>query len=133
MNNYEYEAIFTNASAARPATRPCWRSTTSGGHAAHTAAITFGQTLGSATLGGGTSSVLGTWSYVDPSTVLGAGTNTNVPVIFTPNDLTTYDVVPSTVTQQADAVRPHSQACYARSRRSQRLRSAAALRCAAAP
>jgi len=50
--------------------------------------------------------VPGTWSFVDPSTVLGAGTHANVPVILTPNDTGSYDVVPVTVTVTVNKATP---------------------------
>jgi len=108
MNNNEYEAIFTNSlgsTTSNPAvllvghTNPTVTPPTAG-------TITFGQPLGSSTLSGGTSSVPGTWSFLNPSTALGAGTYTNVPVIFTPNDTASYNVVPSTVTVTVNQATP---------------------------
>ena len=109
MNNYQYEAIFTNSlgsATSNPAvlavghTIPTVTPPTAG-------AITFGQTIGSSTLSGGTSSVPGTWSFVNPSTAPAAGTYSDVAVIFTPTDTNSYDVVPATVTVTVNKATPY--------------------------
>ena len=59
-------------------------------------AITYGQTLASSTLSGGTASVAGTFGFTTPSTVPGVGTYA-APVTFTPTDTATYFTVSGTV------------------------------------
>ena len=59
-------------------------------------AITYGQTLASSTLTGGTGSVAGAFSWTSPSTKPGAGTQTE-SVTFTPTDTTDYNTVTSTI------------------------------------
>jgi len=53
-------------------------------------AITYGQTLASSTLTGGTASVSGTFAFTSPSTAPGAGTAAQ-SVTFTPTDTTDYN------------------------------------------
>jgi hypothetical protein len=109
MNNNEYEAIFTNSAGsatsnaallavdhAIPRVTPPTAS-----------AITFGQTLASSTLSGGTASVPGTWSFVSPSSVLTAGTDASIPVIFTPTDTSSYDTVPEMVSVTVSKATPY--------------------------
>jgi len=58
--------------------------------------LTYGQTLQSSTLTGGTASVGGHFTWTTPSTVPGAGTAA-YGVTFTPNDTTDYTIVTGTV------------------------------------
>ena len=58
--------------------------------------ITYGQTLASSTLSGGTASVAGTFTFTTPSTVPGLGTATQ-GVTFTPSDTTNYNTATTTV------------------------------------
>ena len=60
------------------------------------ATITEGQPLSAATLSGGNASVSGSFSYPDPSTVPPAGEYV-AAVIFTPDDMATYNPVQDTV------------------------------------
>jgi hypothetical protein len=53
--------------------------------------ITYGQTLASSTLTGGTASVAGTFAWTTPSTVPNAGTSSQ-SVTFTPSDTTDYNI-----------------------------------------
>jgi hypothetical protein len=57
--------------------------------------ITFGQTLASSTLSGGSASVPGTFTFTTPSTAPPAGI-ANQPVTFTPNDTANYNTVSTT-------------------------------------
>jgi len=59
-------------------------------------AITYGQTLASSTLSGGSASVSGTFAWTTPSTVPGAGTSSQ-SVTFTPSDTTDYSTVTGSV------------------------------------
>ena len=59
-------------------------------------AITYGQTLASSTLTGGSASVAGTFAFTTPSTVPNAGTAAQ-SVTFTPTDTTNYNTVTGTV------------------------------------
>ncbi len=56
--------------------------------------ITFGQTLASSTLSGGTAGTGGTFAFTLPSTAPNAGT-ANQPVTFTPTDVANYNTVPT--------------------------------------
>ena len=60
-------------------------------------AITYGQTLSSSTLTGGTASVAGTFSWTTPATAPPVGTDSE-SVTFTPNDTTDYNTVTGSVT-----------------------------------
>ena len=60
-------------------------------------AITFGQTLASSTLSGGTASVGGTFTWSTPTTAPGVGDYSG-SVMFTPTDTTDYNTVTGTVT-----------------------------------
>jgi hypothetical protein len=53
--------------------------------------ITYGQTLASSTLTGGTASVAGGFAWTTPSTVPNAGTSSQ-GVTFTPTDTTDYNI-----------------------------------------
>ena len=55
-------------------------------------AITYGQTLASSTLNGGTASVSGSFSWTSSTTAPGAGTPSE-GVTFTPADTTDYNTV----------------------------------------
>jgi hypothetical protein len=57
-----------------------------------TTSITYGQTLASSTLSGGTSTPAGTFAWTTPSTAPGAGTAAQ-SVTFTPTDTTDYNTV----------------------------------------
>ncbi len=59
-------------------------------------AITYGQTLASSTLTGGSASVSGSFSWTTPTTAPGAGTP-NEGVTFTPSDTTDYNTVSGSV------------------------------------
>ena len=59
-------------------------------------AITYGQTLASSTLSGGSGSVAGTFAFTTPSTAPGAGT-ASYSVTFTPTDTTDYAAATTTV------------------------------------
>ena len=59
-------------------------------------AITYGQTLASSTLTGGSATVPGSFSFTTPSTAPNGGTAAQ-PVIFTPADTTTYNSVTGSV------------------------------------
>ena len=60
------------------------------------AAITFGQTLSSSTLSGGTASVPGTFAFTTPATTPNAGTASQ-GVTFTPTDAANYNTATSSV------------------------------------
>jgi len=60
------------------------------------ATITYGQTLGDSTLGGGTASVAGLFAWTNPATAPNAGTNMSFPVTFTPNDTANWNTVSGT-------------------------------------
>jgi len=68
-------------------------------------AITYGQTLASSTLTGGTGSVPGTFTWTTPTTVPGAGTQTE-SVTFTPTNTTDYNTVTSTITVVVNKATP---------------------------
>jgi len=59
-------------------------------------AITYGQTLASSNLTGGTASVEGTFAFTTPSTAPNAGTASQ-NVTFTPNDTANYNTTSTTV------------------------------------
>ena len=58
--------------------------------------ITYGQTLASSTLSGGSASVAGTFAFTAPTTAPGAGTAPQ-SVTFTPTDTTNYNTVTGSV------------------------------------
>ncbi|HPS30660.1 MAG TPA: MBG domain-containing protein [bacterium] len=73
--------------------------------------ITYGQALGESSLSGSTAKyegvdVAGIFSFDDPDEVLNAGTNENISVTFTPNDLATYRVVTGLVTVNVNKAIP---------------------------
>ncbi len=68
-------------------------------------AITYGQTLASSSLSGGTASVAGTFSWTTPTTAPGAGTQSQ-SVTFTPNDTVDYNTVSGTVTVTVNKATP---------------------------
>ena len=68
-------------------------------------AITYGQTLASSMLTGGTASVAGTFSWTTPATAPGAGTPSE-SVTFTPNDTTDYNTVAGSVTVTVNKATP---------------------------
>jgi len=61
-----------------------------------TSSITYGQTLASSTLSGGTASVGGSFAWTTPSTAPGAGTPSE-SVTFTPSDTTDYNTVSGSI------------------------------------
>ncbi|MDR3664119.1 MAG: hypothetical protein P4L86_27660, partial [Mycobacterium sp.] len=67
--------------------------------------ITYGQTLSSSTLTGGTASVAGTFAWTTPATAPPAGT-ASYNVTFTPNDTTGYNTVTGTVTVTVNRATP---------------------------
>ena len=68
-------------------------------------AITYGQTLASSTLTGGTASVPGSFAWTSASTVPGAGTTTQ-GVTFTPTDATDYNLVTGQTSVTVNAATP---------------------------
>ena len=68
-------------------------------------AITYGQTLASSMLTGGTASVAGTFAWTTPTTAPGAGTPSE-SVTFTPTDTTDYNTVTGTVTVTVSKATP---------------------------
>ncbi|MGO8757563.1 MAG: Ig-like domain-containing protein [Terracidiphilus sp.] len=68
-------------------------------------AITYGQTLASSTLSGGTASVSGAFAWTTSSTAPGAGT-TSEGVTFTPTDSTDYNTVAGTASVTANKATP---------------------------
>jgi hypothetical protein len=68
-------------------------------------AITYGQTLASSTLTGGTASVSGTFAWTTPSTAPSAGTPSE-SVFFTPTDTTDYNTVAGSVTVTVSKATP---------------------------
>ena len=67
--------------------------------------ITYGQTLASSTLTGGTASVGGTFAWTTPTTAPGAGTPSE-SVTFTPSDTTDYNTVAGSVSVTVGKVTP---------------------------
>jgi Glycoside hydrolase family 44 len=68
-------------------------------------AITYGQTLASSTLTGGTASVPGAFSWTAPTTAPTAGTPSE-SVTFTPTDSTDYNAVTGSVSLTVNAATP---------------------------
>ena len=68
-------------------------------------AITYGQTLASSTLSGGTASVPGSFSWTTSSIVPSGGTPSE-SVTFTPTDTTDYNTVTGSVTVTVNAASP---------------------------
>jgi thermitase len=68
-------------------------------------AITYGQTLASSTLSGGSASVVGNFAWTMPSANLNLGTSSQ-GVIFTPNDRTNYNTVTTSVSVTVNQVTP---------------------------
>ncbi len=68
-------------------------------------AITYGQTLASSTLSGGTASVSGTFAWTISTLAPGAGT-TSQGVTFTPADTTDYNTVAGTVSVTVNMATP---------------------------
>ena len=67
--------------------------------------ITYGQTLASSTLTGGTASIPGSFAFTAPATSPNAGTSAQ-SVTFTPTDTTNYNTVVSTVNVTVDKATP---------------------------
>jgi hypothetical protein len=68
-------------------------------------AITYGQTLASSTLSGGSASVSGTFSWTTSTTVPGAGSPSE-SVTFTPTDATDYNTVAGSVSVTVNKATP---------------------------
>ena len=68
-------------------------------------AITYGQTLASSTLSGGSASVAGNFAWTTPSASPNLGTSSQ-GVIFTPNDRTNYNTVTASVSVTVNPVTP---------------------------
>ena len=68
-------------------------------------AITYGQTLTSSALTGGTASVAGTFAWTTPTIAPGAGTPSE-SITFTPTNTTLYDTVAGTVTVTVNKATP---------------------------
>jgi hypothetical protein len=68
-------------------------------------AITYGQTLSSSTLTGGTASVLGSFAFTSPATAPNAGTALQ-GVTFTPTDATNYNTVAGTTSVTVNKATP---------------------------
>ena len=68
-------------------------------------AITYGQTLASSTLTGGTASVSGTFAWTMPATAPSAGTQSE-SVTFTPSDTTDYNTVTGSVSVTVNKATP---------------------------
>jgi len=66
-------------------------------------AISYGQTLASSTLSGGTASVPGTFTWTTPTTAPSAGMQSE-SVTFTPTDMTDYNTVTGSVSLTVNAV-----------------------------
>ncbi len=67
--------------------------------------ITYGQTLASSTLTGGTASVAGAFAFTTPTTAPGAGSPSE-SVTFTPTDTTDYTTVTGSVTVTVNKATP---------------------------
>src|SRR5512144_696620 len=72
-------------------------------------AITYGQTLASSVLSGGTSTPAGSFAFTTPTTAPGTGTASQ-SVTFTPTDTTNYNTATSTVSVTVNMVRPPARA-----------------------
>ncbi|MGB9289402.1 MAG: glycoside hydrolase family 44 protein [Terracidiphilus sp.] len=70
-------------------------------------AITYGQTLASSTLTGGTASEPGVFSWTTPTTEPTTGTPTE-SVTFTPTDVTDYNTVAGSVTVTVNSATPYT-------------------------
>jgi len=68
-------------------------------------AITFGQTLVSSTLSGGSASVAGSFAFTAPSTAPSAGTASQ-SVTFIPTDLSTYTIVVGSTSVSVNKANP---------------------------
>ena len=69
------------------------------------AAITYGQTLASATLSGGSASVAGSFAYATPTATPTAGT-ADKSVVFTPSNTTSYNTVTFSVSVTVNKANP---------------------------
>jgi len=67
--------------------------------------ITYGQTLASSTLSGGTGSVSGSFAFTTPTTAPGAGTASQ-SITFTPSDTTDYTTATGTVSVTVNKATP---------------------------
>jgi len=68
-------------------------------------AISYGQTLGSSTLSGGSASVAGTFAWKSPSTVPSAGTSSQI-VTFSPTDTSLYNATDVSVSVTVSKATP---------------------------
>jgi hypothetical protein len=68
-------------------------------------AITYGQTLASSTLSGGSANVAGNFAWTTPSTTPSVGTTYQV-VTFTPNDTANYNTATTSVSVTVNPVSP---------------------------
>jgi len=68
-------------------------------------AIAYGQAVSASTLSGGSASVPGSFSFVNPSAMLPVGTH-SVPVVFTPTDTATYGTVDGMVSLAVNKATP---------------------------
>ena len=68
-------------------------------------AISYGQTLASSTLSGGTASVSGAFTWTTPTTAPSAGMQSE-SVTFTPTDMTDYNTVTGSVTLTVSGLAP---------------------------
>ncbi|MCX6404200.1 MAG: IPT/TIG domain-containing protein [Actinobacteria bacterium] len=69
------------------------------------AAITYGQTLASATLSGGSATVAGSFAYATPTAAPAAGT-ADESVVFTPSNTTSYNTVTFSVSVTVNKANP---------------------------
>jgi hypothetical protein len=98
--------IETSKTAAEATTQVVIAPTTAVVSAWPTAtSITYGQTLASSTLNGGTASVSGSFAFTTPSTAPGAGTALQ-SVTFTPTDTTDYNNVTGSVSVTVNQATP---------------------------
>jgi hypothetical protein len=107
----KYRAVFTNSAgstfssaATMTVVRPAavistWPSAT---------AISYGQTLASSTLSGGTASVAGTFAFTSPGTIPAVGT-ADQAVTFTPTDGANYATVSGTVSVTVNVVQSNQE------------------------
>jgi hypothetical protein len=69
-------------------------------------AITYGQTLASSTLSGGTASVTGTFAWTDATPTPSSAGTSSYSVTFTPTDTNTYTTVSNTVSVTVNKAMP---------------------------
>ncbi|NDE47301.1 MAG: hypothetical protein EB006_14930, partial [Betaproteobacteria bacterium] len=76
-----------------PATASVTKTTPTISAAPTASTITYGDTLSSSTLTGGTASVPGAFAFKTPATTPNAGVAQNFKVVFTPTDAASYELV----------------------------------------